>query len=66
MVFFIVMTVRVVSYSNWSHLSKYSYYCYDVMFSIFILCSFGAGQISVGRHMANIVALLGDANSQVE
>jgi CLIP-associating protein 1/2 len=26
---------------------------------------FGAGKISVGRHMANIVTLLGDANSQV-
>jgi CLIP-associating protein 1/2 len=26
---------------------------------------FGAGQVSVGKHMAGIVALLGDANSQV-
>ena len=27
--------------------------------------SFGAGKISVGQYMANIVTLLGDANSQV-
>ena len=31
----------------------------------FPLLSFGAGQISVSKHMSNIVSLLGDANSQV-
>ena len=46
---------------------------YDVMSWIYIwmrwcnvsIFSFGAGQVAVGRHMAGIVTLLGDANSQV-